>query len=222
MVNAAALFTQNTITGARKAGNAAPPELPKLPPQDTVILSPYGAARTPITGSSSAPQLPRSPGTASENQPPRREGVGAKLARAGALATLGVAMMSPNAAAVAGTLAGMLPMPTTIAAVTTYGLQNVTAARLARLEQAMRKEGYRIHVTCTTGGRHAGGAHAAGRAIDFAVLKNGTYIDDLGWRSTAAHSERVSELARQQGFYVYNEYLNHSQYKTGPHIHVEL
>ena len=61
----------------------------------------------------------------------------------------------------------------------------VDARDLARLEGAMKKEGYGMHITCTMGGRHSSWEHPAGRAVDFAVLKNGTYIDDLGWNAMA-------------------------------------
>lgn len=103
-----------------------------------------------------------------------------------------------------------------------YSMQARAAYPLERLRTEMKKHGYAMHVTCTTEGQHASWEHPAGRAVDFAVLYHGVYIDDLGASATRAHSERVTSMAARVGLRPLNEYHIKTTFSTGPHIHVAI
>jgi len=96
----------------------------------------------------------------------------------------------------------------------------LTFKRFLALEKAVEQEfpGHRVAITCGTGGKHAGTAHGAGRALDLVLER----IRD-GYRPDTHEfdSSRLEDLARRSGFETLNEYLNDSPYWTGPHLHAE-
>lgn len=94
-----------------------------------------------------------------------------------------------------------------------YEMQAATALKFRQLETLVKKKypNRGVYVTSTTGGKHVSPAHPAGRAVDFVVDK-----------LTVDESREVEKLAKDCGFYVLNEYIYDSPYKTGDHVHVEL
>jgi hypothetical protein len=88
-----------------------------------------------------------------------------------------------------------------------------TAAAFHRLKGLIQQKfpGRQVEITCTTEGRHSDPNHRMGRAIDFVVkplsLKESKVVESLAWKA---------------GFRPYNEYIHHSRFKTGPHMHVTL
>jgi len=93
-----------------------------------------------------------------------------------------------------------------------FPVQAHTAQKWEALKGLIKKRfpGRSIIVTCTTGGVHQSPAHPSGRAIDFCVTG-----------LTKQESIELEQMAKQCGFYPYNEYINTSKYKTGDHMHVE-
>jgi hypothetical protein len=94
-----------------------------------------------------------------------------------------------------------------------YDMQAATAFKFRQLEGLIKKKypNRGIYVTSTTGGKHVSPAHPAGRAVDFVVDK-----------LTADESREVEKMAKDCGFYVLNEYIYNSPYKTGDHMHIEM
>jgi hypothetical protein len=96
----------------------------------------------------------------------------------------------------------------------------LTFKRFLALEKAVGQDfpGYRLAITCTTGGKHAGTAHGEGRALDLVLER----IRD-GYRPDTHEfdSSHLEKLARQSGFETLNEYLQGSTWWTGPHLHAE-
>lgn len=96
----------------------------------------------------------------------------------------------------------------------------LTFKRFLVLEKAVERDfpGHRAAITCSTGGRHVGSAHGEGRALDLVLerVRDGYRPD-----SHEFDSSHFEELARQNGFETFNEYLHDSPFRTGPHLHVE-
>jgi len=94
-----------------------------------------------------------------------------------------------------------------------FPMQAKVADKFIELEKAIKKEfpGRQVYVTSTMDGQHLSPAHPEGRAIDFVVS-----------HLSRRESLKVQSIAESCGFYVYNEYINGSPYKTGDHMHVEL
>ena len=96
----------------------------------------------------------------------------------------------------------------------------LTFKRLLGLEGDVERQfpGYRLAITCTTGGTHAGSAHGQGRALDLVLERTRDGYRPEAWEFDSAALE---ELARSNGFETLNEYLLDSTYRTGQHLHVE-
>ncbi|MFP4498892.1 MAG: hypothetical protein ACLFQV_11830, partial [Vulcanimicrobiota bacterium] len=94
-----------------------------------------------------------------------------------------------------------------------FKMQARTALKFRELKKAINEKfpDRGVYVTSTMGGKHQSPAHPDGRAVDFV-------IDNL----SVDESIQVAKLAEDQGFYVYNEYIYDSPYKTGDHLHIEL
>lgn len=96
-----------------------------------------------------------------------------------------------------------------------FPLQAGTAARLLDFNDRIKRMGYHMHVTCTTGGTHSSAAHGEGRAVDLVV-------EGAGCRPiTATESWLFEKPATDSKLSFYNEYVYDSLHKTGPHIHLE-
>jgi len=99
-----------------------------------------------------------------------------------------------------------------------HRMQAFVAFDFIRLEQLVGKHfpGSRALITSTMTGRHLSGAHYEGRAIDFVL----TGRDGESLNLSAGKARALEQLCRDSGFSTYNEYLNDSPYKTGPHMHI--
>lgn len=88
-----------------------------------------------------------------------------------------------------------------------------TAEAFGKLETLVRQRfpGKSVVITSTVEGKHQDPNHYAGKAVDFVVPG-----------ITNEESKTLEQLCRQAGFSPFNEYLNDSLYKTGPHMHVDL
>ncbi|MGV8121203.1 MAG: peptidoglycan-binding protein [Candidatus Xenobiia bacterium LiM19] len=99
-----------------------------------------------------------------------------------------------------------------------HSMQAATAVRFIELEHeiAQRFPGRSLLITSTMDGRHQDPGHAAGLSIDFVIANRNYQPVDV----SSSQSGNVEQVCRELGFATYNEYINDSRYKTGPHMHI--
>lgn len=80
--------------------------------------------------------------------------------------------------------------------------------------------GYRVFITdgFANSGHNPGSLHYIGKAIDFVLLKEGTWEE---MRLTEKETENITALAKQYDFRFINEYNNPSAMATAGHYHIE-
>ncbi|MHC9541058.1 MAG: peptidoglycan-binding protein [Vulcanimicrobiota bacterium] len=99
-----------------------------------------------------------------------------------------------------------------------HSMQAAAAARFIELENeiAQRFPGRSLLITSTMDGRHQDPGHAAGLSIDFVIANRNNQPVDV----SSGQSMNVEQVCKEFGFTTYNEYINDSRYKTGPHMHI--